>query len=244
MKTSQNTANIFSTTVYKTNHLFKCLKNGLREFYLLWQWFSLQSQSLRQQTLLTIRQYVTLGWIAGSEVYANDRKFSGLITGLVGLSFWWAHLFFDYTTVIPGWYYKNFFFWFFTNREELTIGFGLIGFFLICPVKWGYKYALVPLIVFMLSEVIYQSFQISHWTHFYISMFSWDRAWQLLLLVPVLIFSGVKVLDYAAYRKYHQKDGDVARIIGIIKAPGIPVEKKMDIMEKLVAESENFNNRI
>lgn len=211
---------------------------------LLWQSFYLRASSLTQQTRQRIHQYAILGCLAGKELYSNNRKFAGAVTVMVGLSFWWAHLLFDYTVIIEGWYYKNWFFWLFTNREELTIGIGLIGFFLMCPVKWGYKYALVPFIVFMLSEVVYQSFQISHWTHFYISMFAADRSWEMAILIPAIILSGAKVLDYAAYRKYHQKDGNTARIIGVIKMHGVPLEQKMDVLEILVKEYENYNERI
>lgn len=229
----------------KFQSLRSCLKNGLKEsawrsLSFWWQVLSTNALSLTR----SLRQYVILGWVAGKELYSNDRKFVGAVLLMVSLVFWWAHLFFDYNVIIEGWYYKNWFFWFFTNREELTIGTGLTGFFLLCPPKWGYRFLLVPVIIFFFTEVIYQSFQISHWTHFYISMFSVERGWQLGVFIPVAIFSAVKVIDYITYTKYHLKDGNMARITGIIKTPGISAEQKMDILEKLVVEQENFNSRI
>lgn len=222
-----------------------CLRNGLKELRSQWRssWYQSLFTNVRNLPQ-KIRLYATLGWIAGNEIYSNDRKFAGSVMVMVSLAFWWAHLFFDYTTVIDGWYYKNWFFWFFTNREELTIGFGLLGFFLMCPLKWGYKYALAPLIVFLFSEVVYQSFQITHWTHFYRSMFSAERGWQLLVTVPVLILSGMKVIDYVLYTKYHLKDGNICRITGMIKSPGLTPDEKMPVLDKLVDEYQNLNARI
>jgi hypothetical protein len=58
--------------------------------------------------------------------------------------------------------------------------------------------------------------------------------------VPALYVSA----NYLLYRKYHLKDGTVARIIGIAKLPGMSAEEKMIHIEKLVKESEEFNARI
>lgn len=201
--------------------------------------------------LLTLRQFVTRGCLVGNlvvttvkESASNDRIFVGLVMLAVSPILWNAHLFFDYNTIIPGWYYKNWFFWFFTNREELTFGIGLTGFFLLCQQKWGYRYLLTPIVTLCACEVIYQSFQIDNWTDFYNPMWSTERGWELGLFILFLVFALWKAINYTVYRKYHLKDGNVARLIGIIKAPGISVEKKMNILEQLVNESENYNSRI
>jgi len=69
---------------------------------------------------------------------------------------------------------------------------------------------------------------------------NWQVWTFIVFCIPALYYS----IDYLAYRKYHLKDGNIARIIGTIKVPGIPAEQKMDMLEKLVKESENFNARI
>jgi hypothetical protein len=242
MKTSEQ-IRIFSSYSIQFNHLKQCSKNGLKELRSQWRSFWCLVSFTSASTLQKIRLYATLGCLAGKEVYSNDRKFAGTVLLMVSLVFWWAHLFVDHTVVISGWHYKNWFFWFFTNREELTIGFGLLGFFLICPLKWGYKYALAPIIVYFFSEVVYQSLQISHWTHFYRSMFSAERSWQLLITLPVIIFSAIKVIDYIAYTKYHLKDGNIARLTGILNLP-IPWEEKRKYLEVLNKEMQNFNDRV
>lgn len=195
-----------------------------------------------------IHRLVTRGCLAGKvalkEVATNDRAFVGIVLLVIAPAFWWTHLFFDWNTVVPGWYYKNWFYWFFTNREELTFAVGLTGFFLLCPVKWGYRYLLCPVVALCVSEVIYQSFQIDNWKDFYIPMVSHKRGWEVGIVSVVAAFALWKVVSYTVYRKYHLKDGNLARIMGIIKAPGISDEKKMDILEQLVIESENYNARV
>jgi hypothetical protein len=51
-------------------------------------------------------------------------------------------------------------------------------------------------------------------------------------------------MDYLCYRKYHLRDGNLARIKGIISAPNIPAEQKLAHLETLIAERENYNNRV
>ena len=223
-------------------------ENGVEGSYgpLLRFWFWVSSLSLQ-----ATRQFVTRGCLAGNlivttfkESASNDRVFVGLVLLTVSPVLWWAHLFFDYNTVIPGWYYKNWFFWLFTNREELTFGVALTGFFLLCQQKWGYRYLLTPIVALCACEVIYQSFQIDHWTDFYNPMWSSERGWELGLFILILVFALWKAIDYTVYRKYHLNDGNKARLIGIIKAPGISPEHKVQILERIVDETENYNARI
>lgn len=239
MKTATTFLNFYN---YKRQSLW--LRNGLKESRLLWlSFWSLVlviSGAIRQKTL----QYVTLGCLAGREVYSNDRHFVGLVALMVSPVFWWAHLFFDHTTVIQGWYYKNLFFWFFTNREELMIGFGLLGFFLLCPTKWGYRYLLTPVVALCFSEIIYQSFQISHWTHFYNPMWSRERGWQLAVLVLVGVFSLYKAINYAVYRRCHLDEGNKSRIVGVVVAPKLSWGEKEPHLEKLKDEYNNYNSRV
>ena len=232
--------------MFNQNDPIKC-ESGLEESYGRQLSFYLS----RLQCWLQTRLSVIRGCHAGNlivttfkESASNDRVFVGLVMLAVSPVLWWAHLFFDWNAVVPGWFYKNWFFWFFTNREELTFGIGLTGFFLLCQQKWGYRYLLVPIVALCVSEVIYQSFQISHWTHFYRPMWGPERGWELGLVVLFAVFAIWKAINYTVYRKYHLKDGNVARLIGIIKAPGISIEKKMDILEQLVSETENYNARV
>ena len=231
----------------------KLCGNGLEgsSGQLLLPWWSALCTSKLRNLRRMIQSLVIRGCLVGNlvkvtfkESATNNRIFVGLVLLVVSPTLWWAHLFFDHKVIIEGWYYRNWFYWFFTNREEFTFGLGLTGFFLLCQQKWGYRYLLTPIVALCACEVIYQSFQIDHWTDFYNPMWSTERGWELGLVVLLAVFALWKAINYTVYRKYHLKDGNVARLIGIIKAPGISVEQKMNILEKLVSESENYNARV
>jgi len=51
-------------------------------------------------------------------------------------------------------------------------------------------------------------------------------------------------IDYLCYRKYHLKHGTIARIQGIIRAPGISAERKLQLLEHESLQLENFQQRI
>lgn len=209
--------------------------------------------------ILGCRAGVSSAKVAYNEILSNNRVFVGFVM-LVGVApLYWAHLFFINEDLIKegivspvafiadpvnkAWFYRQWFYWFFTNREEFALILFLTGGFLLCKtdIKWGWKYAVVPVIAVNLCEVIYQTVYISHWSHFYRSLFSYERGWELFAGVVAFLYAGYKISDYLIYRKYHTKDGNVARLIGIVKTPGLPAEKKMDILEHLVKESENYN---
>jgi hypothetical protein len=68
--------------------------------------------------------------------------------------------------------------------------------------------------------------------------------WYVIVLCFGLGFGFIMTADYLCYRKYHLRDGNLARIKGMIKAPGITAEEKLVHLDKLIAERENYNNRV
>lgn len=173
------------------------------------------------------------------EVIGNKRLMSGLMVGLVAFPLWKCHLFFDINQEIPDFYYVNWAFYFNTIRAYVCGLFLATGFFIAAPQKWAFKWWALPVAIFCGTEIYEQSFY-THWTHFYNPMPNWQVTLIMLFCMPALYFS----VDYLCYRKYHLKDGNIARIIGIIKAPGIETSTKMEILSKLVNESESFNERV
>lgn len=246
METSQ------SISQSQTNN--KCGRLSQGSFLLLW----LVQLPIRLQTH-HLHRLASLGWhvgnnisVAWEEAIANRRVLVGYVMIGVGVFFYEAHLLFINPHVvsvfacIPDpevpktvWYYKSWFYWFFTNREEFLFGFALTGFFLRTPSKFGYRWALVPLVSICFTEIFYQSFFVNAYTGFY-STPTWE-VWTIVLLsvIPAYI-----CLDYAAYRKYHLKDGTLARILGMIKVPMMNWDEKGPYLEKLTLEMEDFNNRI
>lgn len=157
----------------------------------------------------------------------------------MGALLYQGHHFFDEKVILEGFYYKNPYFWFFTQREEFLVIFSGTGYFLIEPQKWAWKYVMVLAVSFMITEVIYQSFFIDSWDDFYVT-----PSWEYWVLTPIALFSLWKVVNYNAYRIYHLRDGTSARIKGIIRTPGISLEVKMKHLETLIEEQENYNARV
>jgi hypothetical protein len=226
--------------------------------------FWLLSVAFLRSHLKTAHRLVIRGWNVGrnnilvtyNESTTNKRVFAGLVllTGVAPIMYW-AHLFFICPEiphpfafisdpVREGWHYKRVYYWLFTNREEFLFGIGLSGYFLIHPQKSGYKYLLLLLIVPCYVEIIFQSLQITSWESFYTPLWSVERGWQIAAFVLGAGVAVYQFMNYMVYRKYHLKDGNIARTHGIIKAPNIPAEQKLDILQQLVKESENFNARI
>jgi hypothetical protein len=195
-----------------------------------------------QQLLLAIRGFHVGNSlrVAYQEILTNNRVFIGgvFMFGVAPL-FYMAHLFLDQNVVLEGFYYRAPYFWFYTNREEFGIVFMLTGFFLIAPTRWGFRYLLIPFIAAALTEIVYQSFFIDSWDDFYVT-----PSWEVYSVIALSLFPVYKVINYLVFRKYHTKDGNTARIIGIIKLKDLSAEQRMIQLEKLVNESENFNARL
>jgi hypothetical protein len=162
-----------------------------------------------------------------------------VIIGLVALPAWKSHLFFDINERIEDFYYLNYAFYFNTIRAYLCGIFLATGFFIAAPQKWNFRWWALPVVVFCVTEIYEQSYY-DYYLDFYNPMPNWQVLTIVAFTTPAVYFS----MNYLLYRKYHLKDGNAARIAGIIKAPGISAERKMDILESLVKEQENFNARI
>lgn len=173
------------------------------------------------------------------EVASNKRLRLGLIVGMVAFPAWKCHLFFDIDQRIPDFYYVNWAFYFNTIRAYMCGIFLATGFFIAAPQKWKFKWWALPVVIFCATEIYEQSLY-DHWTDFYNSM----PLWQEMTLIAVSIIPFFFSVDYLVYRKYHLKDGNLARIIGLIKAPGLTADQKMVHLEKLADECENFNARV
>lgn len=178
-------------------------------------------------------------WVSAKEAWTNKRFRVGVIVGMVAFPAWKSHLFFSIDTRIADFYYVNYAFYFNTIRGYLAFFFLLTGAFIALPQKWSFKWWAVPFAIFCATEIYAESFY-THWTDFYNPMPSWQVSLFMLFSMPAFYFS----INYLVYRKYHLKDGTAARIIGISKTPGLSWERKGEIIEGLVHESENFNARV
>jgi hypothetical protein len=221
----------------------KCESTGKQSYSLpapLLQWLQSVACTYRQ-VLHAIRGFHVGNSlrVAYQEILTNNRVFIGgvFMFGVAPL-FYMAHLFLDQNVVLEGFYYRAPYYWFFTNREEFGISFVLTGFFLIAPTRWGFRYLLIPFIAACITEIVYQSFFIDSWD------FYTTPSWEVYAVIVASLFPLYKVINYMCYLKYHVKDGNVSRIIGVIKAPNVSLEQKMKILEDLANEYENFYSRI
>lgn len=240
-----------------SNHqstLKKCEKLLSPFFLSLSPWWS----QLKSASLLLLSRLATRGSHAGNlfkvaynELCTNDRLFVGVMFGFAGVLLYEAHLLFinpelpSVFAFIPDpmvskqeFYYKAWYWYFFTMRQEYLLLFFLTGLFLILPTKWGYRWFLVPVLAAVFFETVYQSFFIDDWKDFHTTPWA-----EILAIVVVSIYPIYKGLDYIAYRHYHLKAGSKARLF-IIKTPGVSLEQKVEKYEETVNEIFNYNARV
>jgi hypothetical protein len=185
--------------------------------------------------------------VAFDQAASNKRIVFGGVVMAVGFVLYQAHRLFInpeiYSPIAfmqdpgPVGYYHSLFDWLFTNREEFLFGFGLTGFFLMCPTgKWGYKYLLVTFITACFTEVVYQSFFITNWNDFYRT-----PTWEILTVLTPFTYAVFRFGVYQIYLYYHPVARNWASVKGIIKVPGIPADEKIQHLNLLVIEAENLN---
>jgi hypothetical protein len=176
--------------------------------------------------------------VSSKEAWSNDRFRLGMAVGMVAFPAWKCHIFFDITARNPEWYFVNWVFYLNTIRPYLSAIFLSAGLFICAPQKWGFRWVALPVVVFCISEIVSQSFY-TNWTDFYQPMPAWEICLLILAVTPAFMFS----MDYLLYRKYHLKDGNAARVLGIMQLD-IPWDEKKKHLETLKEEMENYNARI
>jgi hypothetical protein len=239
----------------KTRHflIVQSIKQSLqweRKLSCVWHWLlsslrgwlsraQIQSKTLRLTAALQINQVIQAVWTTTNEALSNPRFLCGVGIFLVAPWAYWCYRLFDIDARDYDWYYRNYAIYFNTIRAELAGIFIFLGGFIAMPQKWAIRWWAVPIVIFCVTN-IYVISNITHWTQFYNTMPSWQVWAVTVTCVPALFFTA----NYFLYRKYHLKDGNLARVYGIIKAPGIPAELKVKLLEDLIHERENYNARV
>jgi hypothetical protein len=221
-----------------------------RKLLCVWHWLlsSLQGlvcrvqirwRSLKQTAALQTCQVIRIASTTLNETLSNPRFLCGVGIFLVAPWAYWCYRFFDIDARDYDWYYRNYAIYFNTIRAELAGIFIFLGAFIAMPQKWAIRWWAIPIVIFCVTN-IYVISKITHWTEFYNTMPSWQVWAVVLTCVPAVFFTA----NYFLYRKYHLKDGNLARVNGIIKAPGIPAELKIKLLEDLIHERESYNARV
>lgn len=243
---------------FKLKKPLRCGNVLLHFLYVLWQfcpqgasyflvkiqqksyaWMAVLQTCLDGLVAVTMERSRTHLLLSVKEALSNKRLMVGLMVGMVAFPMWKCHLFFDIDQEIAGFYYVNWAFYFNTIRAYICGIFLAIGFFIAAPQKWGFKWWALPLAIFCATEIYEQSLY-DHWTDFYNPMPAWQQMTLIIVSMVPLFFS----IDYLVYRKYHLKDGNIARIKGVIRMPNTDIKVKYELLEKLIAESENYNARV
>jgi hypothetical protein len=214
---------------------------GLKQSY-----FSSQSLSVLQLQLQSIKithalQDTLAGLdVAVKEVVSNKRYTVGIIFLLIVAPL--SSIFYqlcDPSVFVKSWYYGNNFYFLYTLSPYFMLLFASVGIFLLFPTKcktsylatvWPSGYAIAKLAFFSLFVHSNEQFHSA-------------APWFLLLGGVLSAIGFLMSMNYLLYRKYHLKHGTIARMMGIIKAPGIDAKTKMELLENQSLELENFNQR-
>jgi hypothetical protein len=220
-----------------TNKPLQCGSTGQHSFL---QGFSLRAVLLTMLRQVSVPPVIRAGRVALAELVANDRHLAGLGFGMVGVFSIFIHLLFDEAARDHSWYYLNWFYFMYTVRGYLFLVCFALAIELILPQKFKLSTLLtVPMLMVGLCGTIYcysatTNEELLKFEGFYLSA----------VIIGSLIGALLYNIPYLCYRKYHLKDGNIARIIGVIKMPNVDPATKMKILENLIEESENYNNRI
>lgn len=244
-------------TVPTGNYFFnrQSLQKCERFLFSLWHSFLLYQQwdaliQLKNLRLTDARQVCRDGLVAFQilranvatsikEYWSNPRFRVGV--GLVSVAFplWNVHTYFDVNVRTEGFYYQNWAFFLNEVKSYLCGFFVMLGGFVGMPQKWALRWWTVPFAVLCVTQV-YEIYHYDHYLDFRQSMPGW-QVWAITLCsVPALFFS----VSYLCYRKYHLKDGNLARVDGILNLKNIDAETKVRKLEEMIEERKNYNARV
>lgn len=199
-------------------------------------------RSLARRAVLAGRAASTQFSISLIELVSNDRHLAGLGFGMVGAIAIFFHLLFDESVrkdPMFG-YYENAYYFMYSLRQWFVLIFVSTSLFLFHPVKSKSIWIVYALAVSVgVCGVVHYSFFVTD----YASYHSFP-VWYVIIFSLGIGAGFLKAMDYLLYRKYHLKDGNIARIIGVIRMPNVDAQTKMGLLENLVKESENYNSRI
>jgi len=203
-----------------------------------------KSQSLRSILVRVSRGMTVTLNVSLTEILGNKRLLVGLFTMLI-IAPCAGGLFkiFNASTVMseawysPNEYYGNYRYLLMGIRGNLFVLFSILGTFLLFPVKYKVSYFLGAPLGYVVAEIVKKCYAASN------EEFNSIAPLPSVVLCICLIIGFLLSVDYLLYRKYHLKDGTIARIVGLIKTPGIDAQTKLTLLEQQTLELENFNQR-
>jgi hypothetical protein len=172
--------------------------------------------------------------LAVKELWICERYRVGVLLVIVAVLVKHLYKVFDSNAIVPSWYFKNEYWFFWTIRMHLFSIFFSLGVMLFFPKKMKLKYIVLFGMVGPTVEILHYRFYTVDYITFHLP--STLIIQTLGFVIPIFL---TLTVDYMAYRKYHIKHGSVARIFGIAKTPNLPAETKLEIINR---EEEVINN--
>jgi hypothetical protein len=219
------------------NQKQECGKDHYERSYLDYLWLA-SLLSLLERVTLHVNQVVHAGRVALAEYFGNKRYLIGCGFGMVGILQLFAYLLFNEASRDRSWYYLNFYYLLETIRWCVALSLSAIAILFHTPIKEKTTWVMGTLVFAGgLVGVVHYSIASSN------EMYHSFPQWYVVLMGLALAIGFVIAVPYLCYRKYHLKDGNYARIIGIIEMD-IPWEKKEQMLKTLAQEFRDFNARI
>ena len=135
------------------------------------------------------------------------------------------YLFFDKSTAVSDWFYVNYFNLFVALRGNLLSFFTILGIFFLFPARYKASYLLAAPLGFIVADVIKKLLATTNDEYNAIASFPY------VVLSIGLLFGVLKSIDYFLYKHHHIKRKYWAHVVGIIRAPGLPADVKMKLLE-------------
>jgi hypothetical protein len=193
--------------------------------------------TLTSLTALVTRE-VSAGLRAATKATTNTRLYTGVFLMLVvapasGL----AYNLFDYRVEIEGWYHANYWNLLFVIGPHIASLFMVTGVFLLFPQLSKRAYFLAAPAGYHIGKIIWIVLADSNEAYY--------------RLVPVTVYAmaicmailWLLTFDWLMGLHYHKSEGNRARMEGVIMAPGIPAEQKIELLQKLVEERRQLNRQ-
>lgn len=137
------------------------------------------------------------------------------------------------------WYYLNTYYFLYTLSPYLMLFFASVGIFLLFPVKCKTAYLATVLPAgYALAKIIFYSLFVHSNEQFHLPMH-----WAVAIAGLCMAIGFLLAADYMLYRKYHLKDGIMARVKGIIAMPNVDSDTKLRLLELQQLEMENLNSK-
>lgn len=224
------------------NNFFKLNKNQKplweekqNGFLVLLSWL----RSFISQRLRYALQVIRVGRDALKAIASNSRYAIGMLNIGVGVCAVIFYHIFD-ESIRTSWYYVNWYYFFYTIREEMLIGFWAVGTFLLLPEKYTLSFIPCSLaLAYAIGGVI-------HYTFFVSSNESFHDNLNVGLYIPSLsiAFGIIISSENLARRLHHWFAGNHARFVGMAEMKGKSLEEKEEIYTGLAREYRQINSRI